>query len=149
MQSIKNDALKLPPSALNVVIRAGGSGVYYGIDSSQHKSSCSGAAIYCAGWLMVGPVGVFLVVFCSVGLLSAPHIPVASAIKGHGACPMRAILSGKPGTAPLRFVSEKCHRGKSRLMQAGAKTHSTLLRESSRGINGLAPRPALARCKAH
>ena len=128
-----------------MIIRAGGSGVYYGIDSSQYKSSRSGSCDLLRTWLLVGLVGGFLVVFRSVGLVSAPHIPVASAIKGHGACPMRAILSGKSATALLRFVSEKCHREKSWLMQARAKTHSTLLRESRRAIYALARGSDLAR----
>jgi len=51
MQSIKGDALKPPSSAWDVVKRAGGTGVYYGIDSSQYESSCAGAATYCSSFI--------------------------------------------------------------------------------------------------
>jgi hypothetical protein len=51
MQSIKSDALKPPSSAWDVVKRAGGTGVYYGIDSSQYESSCAGAATYCSSFI--------------------------------------------------------------------------------------------------
>jgi len=34
-----------------VFFRAGGTGVYYDIDSSQYESSCARAAIYCASFV--------------------------------------------------------------------------------------------------